>query len=238
MPTATEGPIKLAPRGWYHPAAILESLVLRPRVYFAAIVGTVTFFACPSALPGTVRFSLAWEAGALVYLVLALRLMYNCGTDHIKAVAGARDDSRVVILTVILLAICASFGAIALLIGHAKQPSTDSHEKLFLGGLAIMTIITSWSVTQIAFSLHYAHEYYRPGKGSDAQGGLIFPHCDVPDYWDFLYFSTSIGATSQTSDTAIKSHNLRRLVTLHAVISFFFNTAVLALTVNIAASLV
>ena len=65
----------------------------------------------------------------------------------------------------------------------------------------------------------------------------IFRGCEQPDYWDFLYFSTSIGATSQTSDVAIKSRALRRLVTLHAIVSFFFNTAVLALTVNIAASL-
>jgi uncharacterized membrane protein len=92
-------------------------------------------------------------------------------------------------------------------------------------------------VTQVAFALHYAHEYYRPDAGSDAERGLIFPETDVPDYWDFLYFSTSIGASSQTSDTAIRSRDMRRLVTLHAVISFFFNTAVLALTVNIAASL-
>jgi len=223
-------------RGWYHPAAIMESLALRPRVYFAVIAGTLGFFACPSELPATVRLSVAWDASGLVYLLLAFRLMFNCDAAHIKAVAGARDDSRLVILTLILLAIGASFVAIAQLIGHAKQPSIDSREQIFLAGLAILTIITSWSVTQVAFAIHYAHEYYRPGKGGDALG-LIFPDCDVPDYWDFLYFSTSIGATSQTSDTSIRSRNLRRLVTLHAVIAFFFNTAVLALTVNIAASL-
>jgi uncharacterized membrane protein len=224
-------------RGWYHPAAIYGSLKLRPRVYIAAIAGTIAFFASPSQLPGTVRTSISWDVGGLVYLVLAFRLMYRCGADHIKSVASARDDSRVVILAVILLAIGASFVAIAQLIGHAKQPSIDRSEQIFLAGLAILTIITSWGVTQVAFALHYAHEYYRPGKDSDAQGGLLFPQCDVPDYWDFLYFSTSIGATSQTSDTSIRSRNLRRLVTVHAVIAFFFNTAVLALTVNIAASL-
>lgn len=227
MPTA---------RGWYHPVAIVESLMLRPRVYFAAIAGTLAFFVCPSDVPGMVRTSIAWDASGLVYLLLAFRLMYSCGADHIKAVAEVRDDSRLVILTVILLAIGASFVAIAQLIGHARQPSIDSRDQIFLAGLAILTIITSWSVTQVAFALHYAHEYYRPGKGGHAHG-LIFPECDVPDYWDFLYFSTSIGATSQTSDTSIRSRSLRRLVTLHAVIAFFFNTAVLALTVNIAASL-
>jgi uncharacterized membrane protein len=224
-------------RGWYHPFAIMESVMLRPRVYFGTIAGTIAFFACPSAFPGTERISIAWDVGGLVYLFFAFRLMFYCSADQIKGVAGARDDSRLVILTVILLAIGASFVAIAQLIGHAKQPSVGSGEQIVIAGLAILTIITSWSVTQVAFALHYAHEYYRPGKGSDAEGGLSFPHCAVPDYWDFLYFSTSIGASSQTSDTSIKSRNLRRLVTLHAVISFFFNTAVLALTVNIAASL-
>ena len=135
------------------------------------------------------------------------------------------------------VAIFASFVAIAQLIQHGKEPSIDGGQKALLAGLGILTIIVSWSVTQVAFALHYAHDYYLPDGGSDAQGGLDFPGTEMPDYWDFLYFATSIGATSQTSDTTIKSHSLRRLVTLHSVIAFFFNTAVLALTVNIAASL-
>jgi uncharacterized membrane protein len=224
-------------RGWYHPVAIFESLMLRPRVYVAAIAGAAAFFLCPSILPGTLRVSVAWDVGGIAYLLLAFRLMYYCDVSHIKTVASTRDDSRVVILTVILMAIGASFVAIAQLIGHGKQPSVENSEKILLAFIAILTIVISWSVTQVAFTLHYAHEYYRPGDKSDAGAGLDFPHSDTPDYWDFLYFATSIGATSQTSDTAIKSHNLRRLVTLHAVIAFFFNTAVLALTVNIAASL-
>ena len=71
-----------------------------------------------------------------------------------------------------------------------------------------------------------------------AKQGLIFPDDDHPDYWDFFYFATSIGATSQTSDVAIRSKSLRRLVTFHAVLSFFFNTTVLALTINLAAGLI
>ena len=224
-------------RGWYHPAAIIESFMLRPRVYFAVVAGAIAYFACRSYVPGTVQTLISWDTGGLVYLLLAFRLMFSCGADHIKEVARARDDSRVVILMIVLLAIGASFVAIAQLIVHAAQQSTPAGGKAFLAAIAILTIIISWSVTQVAFAIHYAHEYYRPGHDSDARGGLAFPECDSPDYWDFLYFSTSIGATSQTSDTSIRSRNLRRLVTLHAVIAFFFNTAVLALTVNIAASL-
>ena len=97
----------------------------------------------------------------------------------------------------------------------------------------------SWLVTQVVFTFHYAHEFYRPDDTAQMlAGGLEFPKDDSPDYWDFFYFATSIGAASQTSDVAIRTKALRRLVTLHAVISFFFNTAVLALAINIGASLI
>jgi len=224
-------------RGWYNPLSMMHSVMIRPRFYGAVIVGAAALFLLPLEWPHTVRSSVAWDLGGFVYLFFAVRLMTSCGADRIKARAARRDDSRVVILFIILFAIAASFAAIAGLIGQAKLPTTGSTEKLVLAGLAVLTIMTSWSVTQVAFALHYAHDYYRPEAGSDAAGGLVFPGCEIPDYWDFFYFATSIGATSQTSDTAIKSRALRRLVTLHAIVAFFFNTAVLALTVNIAASL-
>jgi uncharacterized membrane protein len=226
-----------AVRSWYNPVAFAQSVMLRPRFYGAAIAGALSLVFIPHSLPHTVRMSLAWNIGGLVYLFFAFSLMTTCGADRIKARAARRDDSRIVILTIILLAIAASFAAIAGLIVQAKLPTTDSTEKLILGGLAVLTIMTSWGVTQVAFALHYAHDFYRPDKGSDTGGGLIFPGCELPDYWDFLYFAISIGAASQTSDTSIRSRALRRLVSVHATVAFFFNTAVLALTVNIAASL-
>jgi uncharacterized membrane protein len=224
-------------RSWYNPMAFMNSVMIRPRLYAAAIVGTLALLFLPGEWPKTARSAIAWDLGGFVYLLFAFRLMMTCGADRIKARAARRDDSRIAILTVILLAIAASFAAIAGLIVQAKLPTTESAEKILLGALAIVTIMTSWGVTQVAFALHYAHDFYRPDAGSDSGSGLIFPGCELPDYWDFLYFSTSIGATSQTSDTSIRSRALRRLVTLHAIVAFFFNTAVLALTVNIAASM-
>ncbi len=230
-------PMSIKPRRWYHPRAVISSLALRPRVYGGALAGIAASFFMPAEWPRTVRAALSWDIGGLVYLAFAFQLMASCTAQHIKAKAARRDDSRLVILTLILLAIGASFAAIGGLIGQGKLPTVDSQEKLYLAALAVATIMISWTVTQVAFALHYAHAFYRPHEGSDARGGFTFPGCDIPDYWDFFYFSTSIGATSQTSDTSINSRSLRRLVTLHCVIAFFFNTAVLALTVNIAASL-
>ena len=226
-----------AARRWYHPVSIFTTIRLRPRIYLAALAGIVAFLLLPAALSQSERLCLAWDAAAIVYLALAFRFMSVTRADHVKTAAAQGDDSRFLILCLILMSIGFSFVAIWQLVVHAKASSTFMSEKTLLAVLAIATIIASWLVTQVAFTLHYAHEYYMPHRGSDARGGLDFAGCEEPDYWDFLYFAVSVGATSQTSDTAVKSRDLRRLVTLHAALSFFFNTAILALTVNIAAGL-
>ncbi len=164
-------------------------------------------------------------------------MMMSCAGDVIRKRAAAQDDGRVVILAVVLVAIALSFWTIFGVLSEAKQVSGQA--KALHTALAAVTILLSWLVTQVVFTFHYAHEFYRPDDTAEKRaGGLEFPKDNSPDYWDFFYFATSIGAASQTSDIAIRTKALRRLVTLHAIISFFFNTAVLALAINIGASLI
>lgn len=222
-------------RRWYSPTALVRSIRIRPRLFIGVIVGIFALLLLPHTLSSTVRSTIAWNLGGIAYLWSTTRLIRSCRIETIRARAAGQDDGRLAILLLILAAILASFAAIAGLIGEAKA-AKDLWKIAYLG-LAGMTIFVSWTVTQAAFMLHYAHEYYRPRGANDASDGLIFPNDQSPDYWDFFYFATSIGATSQTSDVAIKSKELRRIVTLHAVVSFFFNTTVLALTINLAASL-
>jgi uncharacterized membrane protein len=224
-------------RHWYNPVAIASSLLLRPKVLLAVLVGSVVFLLSPRQEGLAVSLSLAWVAGGLAYLALALRIMWQYGTHEIRERAAAQDDSAVVILCLILAAIGASFVAIAGALSQVKGPDGVVHGWYL--ALAAATIVTSWSVTQVAFALHYAHEFYAPTDGQEeAEKGLAFPDDDEPDYWDFLYFSTAIGATSQTSDTGLRAKTMRRLVTLHGIISFFFNAMILALTINLASGLV
>lgn len=224
-------------RSWYHPMAMWRSLMVRPRVIIAALVAGAVLFALPDQLSPAVRATLAWNAAGLIYLVATLRLMQSCNCDQIRQHAAGQDDSAVVILAIILVAIAASFVAIGGLLSEVKTASA-AMKPLYLG-LAALTILVSWSVTQLVFTVHYAHEFYAPPERQhDAENGLVFPDDAMPDYWDFFYFAATIGATSQTSDTAVRSKSLRRLVTLHAIVSFFFNTMVLALTINLAASLI
>lgn len=218
-----------------HPTALWRSLVIRPRVLAGAIVGAIGL---ALLLPySSLGFSsaLAWCLGGSTYLVLAAVEAFANDANAVKVRAARHDDSATVILVVILLAIFASFAAIVGLFADAK--SADGLRKLMLLGLAAFTIVVAWTVMQTAFAFHYAHEHYAPDSQAGDRNGLQFPGESEPDYWDFFYFATSIGATSQTSDIAIGSRALRHIATLHAIVSFFFNTMVLAVAVNLAASL-
>ena len=224
-------------RQWYRPTSIWRSIKTRPRVYLAALAALAAFALLPRSLSGSVREALIWIVAALVYLGVAGRMMVKSSSETIASRAARQDDSRMVIISLILVAVASSFISIAGLMTEAKE-ATRQVKLLFLS-LAALTIVVSWFVMQMTFTLHYAHEFYRPSvRGRDEMSGLVFPGETKPDYWDFLYFATSIGATSQTSDVGIRSRAIRRLVTVHSVISFFFNSAVLALTINLAASLI
>ena len=221
---------------WYHPRSIWRSLAMRPRVVTGALIGIAALVFLPRQLPASVREASAWCLGGTTYLIMSFRLMTDCHSDKIRTRAARQDDSAVVILVVILLAMFSSFAAIFGLLSEAKAASNGG--KLLFAALAAAAILVSWTVTQVAFTLHYAHEYYAPDQLSETgDPALAFPNTTTPDYWDFFYFATSIGAASQTSDVSINDRSLRRLVTLHAIVSFFFNTMVLALAINLAASL-
>ena len=233
MTTTTQ---RIVRRPWYSPRSIGRSVLLRPRVFFGALAGMAALYLLPHTLKPALRWSLAWDIGGLVYIALALQLMTRFNAEKIKARSARADDGGAVILVLILIAILASFAAMTGLAGEARD--APKAEKLLYLGLAGATLFISWLVTQLVFTIHYAHQHYaREADGSDTPS-LVFPGDDKPDYWDFFYFATSIGATSQTSDVSIRTKAMRRLVTLHAVVSFFFNTMVLAITINIAAGLI
>lgn len=223
-------------RLWYSPRSIVRSFAMRPRVVLGLLTGIAALALLPANLTPSVRAALAWNLGALVYLGLALHLMMRFSSERVRVRAARADDGGQVVLGLVLVAILSSFAAIAGLAGEAHEaPKSEKH--LFLL-LAAATLGSAWLMMQVVFAIHYAHLYYaRTSQVPGAAQPMAFPGDTAPDYWDFLYFSTSIGATSQTSDVSILAKTIRRVVTLHAVLSFVFNTMVLAVTINIAAGL-
>jgi uncharacterized membrane protein len=203
-------------------------VVGRPRLFGSMAFGILVALLMPGSTRLVTRLLAGWDAFAALYLVLAYVMMLRCGVAHIKRSAIVQDDGRFLILLLTALGAFASLAAIISELGAAK----DNPWAL---AVAVITIALSWTVVHTAFSLHYAHDFYRGKK----PGGLQFPsgdeHADA-DYWDFVYFSFVIGMTAQVSDVGITDKVIRRTATVHGVISFVFNTALLALMVNIAAS--
>jgi uncharacterized membrane protein len=200
----------------------------RPRTFIALAAGIIAFFLLPGTLRLPTRLVVGWDVFTVLYLVLAYIMMLRCDVGHIRRSAVLQDDGRFLLLLLTALGAFASLAAIVLELGASKGSTPGLI-------LATVTIVLSWATVHTAFSLHYAHEFYRASK----PGGLQFPSGDKhveADYWDFVYFSFVIGMTAQVSDVGITDKIIRRTATVHGIISFVFNTALIALMVNIAGS--
>lgn len=181
------------------------------------------------------KLLLGWDIGVALYLALVYQLVATCGIDEIRRRAAEDDEGALALLVLTGLSGLAIMGAIIAELGIAK---VSGQPRSGLGvTLAMATIFVSWAFVHTIFALHYAHEYYGE-RGDHAIGGLTFPGRQSPDYWDFVYFSLVIAMTSQVSDVVITSKVIRRIVTVHGALAFFFNVAVFALTVNIVSNLI
>ena len=211
----------------------------RPRLAAAFAVALVIAFALPSAWRSTTRLLIAWNAGCWLYFVLSAWLIAQSSEQSIRRRARVTDEGKFAILLLTILAAGAAFGAIVAQLGQIKEMSYKGPH-IALAGL---TVLSAWALIHLTFALHYAHEYFdeiaTAGAGVSARrGGLNFPGDEEPDYLDFLYFSFVIGVASQTADVAVTSKFMRRNALVHCVLAFLFNSALLALTINIAASLI
>lgn len=210
----------------------LEALRLRPRLVLSCAIAATVGFLLPAEVPLWSRGLTGWDVGVTVYIALVVWEMSRASIERIMARASKLDDTAPVILTISIAATVASVGAILALL----LASTSSSKAGDIG-LAAATMALSWCFTQVVFAVHYTHIYYGDEDGVP-RGGLEFGgKDDQPDFWDFLYFTSSVGAAAQTSDTLVCSKRMRRTVLAHSVYSFFFNTAVLAFAINIGAGL-
>jgi len=200
----------------------------RPRAFVAMALGIVAFLLMPTALRLVTRMLIGWDAFVALYVTLVYIMMLRSHHRLIRRNAVLQDDGRFLIPLFTAVGAFASIAAIVFELGA-------SHRGLPQLGLATLTIALSWAAVHTAFALHYAHDYYRGPK----PGGLQFPSGDEhdrADYWDFVYFSFVIGMTAQVSDVGITDKTIRRTVTVHGIIAFIYNTALVAVMVNIAAS--
>src|SRR5215471_3886462 len=202
----------------------------RPRLFLSALIGLAIIAALPGDWRLATRLLVGWDAGLALYLVAVYAMIARADIHRIRRQSVLQDEGRFALLVLTVVADLASLAAIIVELGGAPG---GAREPAHLG-LATVTIALSWGFIHTIFALHYAHEFYAEHRQNGS--GLTFPGNESPDYWDFVYFAFVIGMTSQVSDVAVTSKVIRRTVAAHGIVSFVFNVALLALTVNIAAS--
>jgi uncharacterized membrane protein len=224
------------PLGAEHAFHPLDLRRARNRLSLAITIGLVTYAVLGFAVPGIewpVRGVAAWNAGAVALLCLAWSIIWRSGTGMTRRRAAAADPGRNTVSALVLGASSVSLFAAAVVLRKAKTLAPGQEASLV--ALCLAAVVSAWCLTHTVYTLRYAHLYYRDeGEG---EGGLTFPGERPPDYFDFAYFSFTVGMCFQVSDVLITTKQIRRAVLFHSVLSFAYNTAILALAMNLVAGL-
>lgn len=221
--------------------ARLPKFLLRskPRILYSAIVGVIVAFLLVGSHSST-RFLIGWTAAALTYLLLVFLMTQYANRRNIAYLSEHEDDGELIVFIISMLSAGISLTAI---LHHVDQidviPKAEQQLAVVLAGL---TYVTSWLVLHTAFMLHYANAYYRSDDPNNKVPPLVFAEMisaqsRKPTYSDFFHFSVIIGMTCQTADVLIGNSKIRKIVTVHSLISFLFNATLLALVMNLVAGI-
>lgn len=202
------------------------------RLLLCAFAGAVVGATWPDVQTGLSRAVIGWNVLAWSYLVWVGIVLMRADSGHIKRVALAQAESAATVTTFVVLAAVMSMVAVVFELVAAK--AAGPHHMLVHGVFAFVTVLGCWLLLPMLFALTYAASYYV----RDPDKGLEFPGAPAgfePDHTDFLYFSFTVAVTAQTSDVAVTTREMRRLVLFQSVVSFVFNTTILAFSINAAA---
>ena len=168
----------------------------------------------------------AFDIAAAAFLLAATTLLKHGEAADMRRTARSNDANRTVLLGLTGVTMVVILVAVA---GELKGKND-----WVAVALVITTLVLAWLFSNLVYAFHYAHLFYSPDDDSpDDAGGLGFPKCEQPDYWDFIYFSFTLGMTFQTSDVDIESRQLRRVVIGQCLAAFVFNLGVLGFTINV-----
>lgn len=208
------------------------------RLYIALAAGAVTFFILRDIERASLHWMAAWLAFSGTFLSLSLATILACHPKDLSDLAAKQDSGRTLTMILVLTAAIVSLVAIVLL--YSTSTKLSGGELALHIMLTIFSALFSWFLVHTAFAFKYANLYYalsRKQNGESPNTGLDFPEENTPDYLDFCYLAFVIGTTFQVSDVDITSKKIRRIALVHGLLSFFFNTIVLALSINIISGL-
>ena len=204
------------------------------RLLIAVIAGVATEMVIPARFDLAMRAVAGWTGFALTLGCLAWWLIARASVAETRRRAAADDPGRQAVRAIVIVASGFSLFATAVVLREARTRPPDVRA-LFVA-LCIVAVASAWMLTQTAYTLHYAHLYYR--DDGDGEGGLVFPGDEAPDYLDFAYLAFTVGMCFQVSDVCVSSRLIRRAILGHAVLSFAYNTVILATAINLVVGIV
>jgi uncharacterized membrane protein len=199
------------------------------RFGLGTILGIGTTFLLPAEHGWAVRTVAGWDVAAVTHIVLIWWIIWTSDPSDTQCRAALADPGRTMVWFIVLAASAFSLFAGTVVLRHA--PNIEPERPVLLVILCLVAVIAAWSLTHSAYTLRYAHLYYRDDQ--EGEGGLTFPGERKPDDFDFAYFSYTVGMCFQVSDVAVVSPQIRRAVLGHAILSFAYNTVILALVLNL-----
>ena len=208
--------------------------VSRPHLSLAVIFGAIVGPLLPHSWQFMTRLLTAWNLAVWGYLITMGWMIMRANHHTVRQRAAKQDERAAVVLVALSVASVMSLAAIVSQLSQLKDIPAD--ERALHYAFTVVTLLGSWFLVGMLFCVHYAHLYYRSDTNDRP---LEFPDKEEnPEYWDFLYFSFTIAVAVQTSDVAVHSRTMRKIVIGLSILSFFFNLVVLGLSINIAAGLI
>ena len=209
---------------------MLRRFIKRPNLLVGIVVGVLFYFALiPWIARPIARALIGWDGciATLVWLIYGL-VVSPGGKETERRIVGLEGRGNRVLVLAVLASIASIAGLASEVAGARAQHGTG-----FAVALSVVTIVLSWFLIQLVFALRYAHEFFSPQNSGQPKGGLNFGEPGEPDFWDFLHFSIVLGAAAQTADIMFTTRPMRRIGTLHTLVAFGFNTAILATLINV-----
>ena len=214
---------------WVHtPAAFWSPRRALGRLLLSVVAGGITAAAIPGGVGGPLRTVAGWDVGALVLLALVWRIILRASPEETARRAAAEDVGRSFVWAVVVLGSTVSIFAATVALRNTRAMAPRAEHELAL--LCLLAVVTAWVLCHTTYTVRYAHLYYRDDGDL---GGLGFPGTEMPCLLDFAYYAFTIGMTFQVSDVTITQHRMRQATLGHALLSFVFNTIVLALGLSL-----
>jgi uncharacterized membrane protein len=222
------------PRTLYHRWLGWHALAMR-RAITVLVVGLIVGLAFATFATWGLALVAGWDAASLAYLLATWPIISRADSIRAAQFAAREDQTEGSARALLVGASVASLAGVGYALHLAGQHSALNRVPLI--GVAVLTVVLSWSVVNTIYTLRYADQHFRSARGGIEFGDGDGDDQERPSYRDFAYVAFTIGMTYQVSDTTLRDTRIRRTVLGHALLSYLFGVVIVAGSINLISGL-